>query len=658
MTTAPVQCDYLEIKPGRRIRVVHRFGKQVAAGAEESGNAAMVVDCSSGGGGGAAAEKDSDDEEDEYWFENAAPNRLPIQQPPPGHRMTTNRIFNKFEPQEPPRIPGINPPRASGASAAARGGATGDAAASSACAAKPQDLISPGRLPRKTILTEGINLDDDDDDDSDTLVLGRRHGGDDEADRSEEIHRPVNRALTNVSEFVLGITADSTNKPTVDNTLSSPESLRKQQRSPSIPNSSLQDLRQESSPKPDNKTVLTIPDPGETSTDSSVETHEESHVTVIVTGGHLGGMANPAFQDDSSPAVLESTGPPLESQTPSPPPPLPLLPPPTDDTAAASAAAEAATPAAVDDAADAGYVRNRNLSEFIDQQDVTSVLTSAPAPPNASDHLSQAPNGSVTEIPLSPLPNGSAASNGVSPAVPVAAIASAPAAAAAAAAKPVLFFLHGVGGSADSWNAQIKFFVADGFEVIAPDLLGHGFSSAPDHPKKYTFPKLLRDILTIFDHYLGAGGGGGRRCALIAHAYGCSFAAAVARTRPENVAMLIMAASGGGAKRQQKYNPRGKSIRVAEALHVPAYVHTHIMAGQQWPEGDASFHRRITCPTLLVYGLKDSLVSLVEMCEMERTIPRAFLELLPLAGHQVMCDEPKQFSVMIKKFIQKYTPTQ
>ena len=47
----------------------------------------------------------------------------------------------------------------------------------------------------------------------------------------------------------------------------------------------------------------------------------------------------------------------------------------------------------------------------------------------------------------------------------------------------------------------------------------------------------------------------------------------------------------------------------------------HLAVGQSWLEGDVAFHRKITVPTLLVHGLKDKFVSLVEMCEMERVWP-------------------------------------
>ena len=50
-----------------------------------------------------------------------------------------------------------------------------------------------------------------------------------------------------------------------------------------------------------------------------------------------------------------------------------------------------------------------------------------------------------------------------------------------------------------------------------------------------------------------------------------------------------------------------------------------------------------------MYGLKDPLVSLVEMCEMERTIPKAYLELVPLAGHMVMSECPRDLNLMCQE---------
>ena len=214
---------------------------------------------------------------------------------------------------------------------------------------------------------------------------------------------------------------------------------------------------------------------------------------------------------------------------------------------------------------------------------------------------------------------------------------------------PILFFIHGVGGSADIWNSQLDYFSNKGYHVIAPDMLGHGFSSCPDKASAYKFTKLFKDFITIFDAYIPDD----KKAIVIGHSYGCSFSAALARTRPEKIAALVLLASGGPTplapppglykypkwimaayrivleckfrNQQHKYNPRGKTIKFKEAFDVPSYVFKYVMLGQVWPEGDAGFHRRITAPTLLVYGMRDTLVSLVEECEMERTIPKVTL---------------------------------
>lgn len=77
-----------------------------------------------------------------------------------------------------------------------------------------------------------------------------------------------------------------------------------------------------------------------------------------------------------------------------------------------------------------------------------------------------------------------------------------------------LFFIHGVGGSLDIWGSQLDFFSRLGYEVIAPDLAGHGASSAPQISAAYTFYALAEDIRLIFKRYAR------KRNILIGHSYG------------------------------------------------------------------------------------------------------------------------------------------
>ena len=64
--------------------------------------------------------------------------------------------------------------------------------------------------------------------------------------------------------------------------------------------------------------------------------------------------------------------------------------------------------------------------------------------------------------------------------------------------------------------------------------------------------------------------------------------------------------------------PSRKQTRLIQSLDIPSYVLKYITKGQVWLEGDASFHKQITIPTLLIYGLRDQYVTLVEECEMEK----------------------------------------
>jgi len=503
---------YLQLKPHRRIRVIHINGQ----GAMPTPTPYYLQ--SSG---------DSDDDE-EYWFQNADPKRPKITQPPPAKNLP-KRIFHKLEPQVRPTLEQLS----------------------------PSSLLNnsiQGRLPRKTIAKDaGLNNDDD-------------------IDEEDILEKPVVRSSEN-----------------------SPASLKRN-------NINIK------SGQPDLHGVITLPEPGESSTDHNDEidganpddpdhpgdkdaesdnesAQSDSNVTATIeeAGQKLGGMANFAFESEEAPEEEEVS----------------------------------TNPTKINIANDANETTTNN----------------------------QESNNQTQAQPLYIL--------------------------------PALFFIHGVGGSANIWSNQLSYFADLGHEVIAPDLLGHGFSSAPDKPKSYTFKKLLHDTQTIFDHFIPRN----RECIVIGHSYGCSMAAALTRSRPESVKLLVMSSSGGptplcppnqlskippsllacikpflkcrfGSSR--KYKARGKAAKIQQVFDIPAYVLHHVMMGQLWPEGDASFHRKLGVPTLLVYGMKDPLVSLVEMCEMERTIPKAYLELIPMAGHMLMQDQFEELNIMLKKFIARY----
>lgn len=74
------------------------------------------------------------------------------------------------------------------------------------------------------------------------------------------------------------------------------------------------------------------------------------------------------------------------------------------------------------------------------------------------------------------------------------------------------------------------------------------------------------------------------------------------------------------------YSSRGKYFNVCNKdCAVPNHILNFIQNGQNWPNGDAAYHRRILAPTLLVHGLQDKFVTLVQECEMERVSKISFI---------------------------------
>lgn len=78
--------------------------------------------------------------------------------------------------------------------------------------------------------------------------------------------------------------------------------------------------------------------------------------------------------------------------------------------------------------------------------------------------------------------------------------------------------LHGIGTSSDIWWGIIEKLITKGYEVVAPDMLGHGYSSVPNYARAYTFKNFLKYTLTVFDHYVGCDES--KSAIVIGHSYG------------------------------------------------------------------------------------------------------------------------------------------
>ncbi|MFT7798663.1 protein ABHD8, partial [Arapaima gigas] len=238
-----------------------------------------------------------------------------------------------------------------------------------------------------------------------------------------------------------------------------------------------------------------------------------------------------------------------------------------------------------------------------------------------------------------------------------------------------LFFVHGVGGSLDIWGSQLDFFSRLGYEVIAPDLAGHGASSAPQIAAAYTFYALAEDLRAIFKRYAR------RRNILIGHSYGVSFCTFLAHEYPEQVHKVVMINGGGptalepslcsifnlptcvlhclspclawsflkagfarqGAKEKQL-------LKEGNAFNVSSFVLRAMMSGQYWPEGDEVYHAELTVPILLVHGMYDKFVPIEEDQRMAEILLLAFLKVIDEGSHMVMMECPETVNTLLHEF--------
>ena len=338
------QSDYVELGPGRRLRVVARRPEEVASVQVDTKQEEVAED------------GENEDEEEEYWFENAAPNRLPVIQPAP--QPPTSRIINKFEPRE--------------------------ASQTGTPKSRPDDLISPGRLPRKNLKAAVVELEADDYEDGEEVSTEL---GPAPAPPRVPPSAALTAGLGSMQQMILEITAEGTDgrkSPVGGNAaVSSP---------PASPGRDPAEDSCHPSPEIPHRAVCPLPDPPDTAQPDSAD----SGPGLVVSGGCLGGVANQGFaaEEEEEEKPTETTNPVLVELT----------------------------------ETDCGYSRDRDIGAAVE---AALACEASPGPASPEPGPGEPPQ---------PL-------------------------------QPILFFLHGLGGSADMWSSQLNYFVAQGYEVSSTVVL-------------------------------------------------------------------------------------------------------------------------------------------------------------------------------------------
>jgi pimeloyl-ACP methyl ester carboxylesterase len=263
-----------------------------------------------------------------------------------------------------------------------------------------------------------------------------------------------------------------------------------------------------------------------------------------------------------------------------------------------------------------------------------------------------------------------------------------------AGSGPALVLLHGIANSSETWEPVAQA-LAERFEVIAPDLLGHGESATPRGDYSLgAHASGARDLLTALGH---------EHVTVVGHSLGGGIAMQFAYQFPERCERLVLVSSGGlgrevhallraaalpgadwvlplltsrgvrsvgsgvaAALRFSRLAPDGDvavlargfaSLDSAGARH--AFLHTVRsvidVTGQRVSAHDR-LHLAAVLPTLIVWGERDSIIPVEHGRSAHEAMPGSRFEVFPRAGHMPHHHDPERFADTLAEFCAATAP--
>jgi pimeloyl-ACP methyl ester carboxylesterase len=263
-----------------------------------------------------------------------------------------------------------------------------------------------------------------------------------------------------------------------------------------------------------------------------------------------------------------------------------------------------------------------------------------------------------------------------------------------AGSGPVLLLIHGMAGSSETW-CQVIPGLAQGFTVVAPDLLGHGRSEKPEGDYSLgAFACTLRDLLVALGH---------ERVTVVGQSLGGGVAMQFCYQYPERTERLVLVASGGLGREVSRLLrlvslPGSEPVlRLACAARVHRAIESVSSAAARvglrpapavaelWrsyasltneaarhaflrtlravvdPRGQAvsasnRLHLAAEVPTLIVWGEADRIIPVDHAYAAHTLIPGSRLEIFQRVGHYPHCEAPERFVQVLSKFIETTMP--
>jgi pimeloyl-ACP methyl ester carboxylesterase len=251
---------------------------------------------------------------------------------------------------------------------------------------------------------------------------------------------------------------------------------------------------------------------------------------------------------------------------------------------------------------------------------------------------------------------------------------------------PAILFVHGLGASWQSWLEQMPEFAAS-HRVVAMDLPGFGYSESPSEDISIEYyarwAAEFMDVLGI------------ESAAVVGNSMGGFVSAELAIKSPERVQRLVFVSAAIFWQNRRRAQPLVQLARMSDAVVARALVRATddiatrrrlryaalASAGFRYPQyvSDELAHEmvrsarrtdgflpalealagydleeelpKISCPTLIVWGASDQLVSVKDAERLEDLIPDSRREVFERTGHVAMLERPERFNRLLQEFL-------
>lgn len=213
---------------------------------------------------------------------------------------------------------------------------------------------------------------------------------------------------------------------------------------------------------------------------------------------------------------------------------------------------------------------------------------------------------------------------------------------------PTVLFLHAGGESRSVWSPIFSRLRPQHWQLVAPDLRGHGES---DRAEKYVFDDFVADVFGIMKNLKG------RPLVLVGSSFGGLMALMLAKHHPKLVDGLVLldapsCLSVATAKQE--------SQKIVDVGSRKGGTFSHLdpqLASGQLAEGTTSepeclslAAQSISVPTLFLYGSRSKVVGKEELHSLQRDIPH--VETVEVdAGHLIARDNPQAVAEELAAFI-------